>query len=578
VIKFIRVNHVAPHAGVLKPEVRPSTDDEQAKKYLALVNDLGGHVSRIEGVLLDLAPVGNVNDGEVLNKAISLTKGISGHNDVLIVDISNYIDGDRFLAEIADTLINIPLYKKNTTVVILTSIESFSQLDIVKRHKKNLHACPGELIIVDMRGMARKVSNKQQSYDIQKYIKSLEITNEDDFRKLALRKCKKSYGHFVLSEGAHVRTHDKKGFNYLLRRVRTIKEKTEFQYLLGFGLGTTALQDLIMALSSELKIKGDIIEHDTEPRIYDNIQRAWKRVMLITDLINTGDSLKRYVEELEVQGASVVGCFSVLGLHNSASKLEEKNILIEYGATLKRSYYEGESRCDLCNAHYPRTNVTSEKEFYPDTSINPLPYDFWELVHECNALEIGHQVGKGDNHYHMYINTEKILAKYGSWIAYVLYKQLKNKLQRDESLKDVNYLVMPDEKAAGILSTKIQAIVRNNQLRVIALSQEDYISTVPYGISPDLRKNYRYLEKARVLIIDDGINTHKTFTGIVNLLNSLEAKIQGFAVFLNRLPIEEYGKDYISFQDIKIPFYYFYHWPNPPYHYNFCYCRKRGHN
>ncbi len=231
-----------------------------------------------------------------------------------------------------------------------------------------------------------------------------------------------------------------------------------------------------MALSSELKIKGDIIEHDTEQRIFDNIQRSCKRIMLITDLINTGDSLKRYVEELEVQGASVVGCFSVLGLHNSASKLEGKGLLIEYGAILKRDYYEGESHCDLCKAHYPQTKVTSEKEFYPDAAIDPLPYDFWELVHECNALEIGHRVGKGDNHYHMYINTEKILTKYGRWIAYVLYRQLKNKLQRDESLKDVNYLVMPDEKAAGILSTRIQAIVRNNQLQIIALSQEDYIN------------------------------------------------------------------------------------------------------
>ena len=143
----------------------------------------------------------------------------------------------------------------------------------------------------------------------------------------------------------------------------------------------------------------------------------------------------------------------MVGLKNSET--EVAGVPVEFGTHLNRPYYVGIDDCKLCKIGYPRRPVTSPSDLRQLGDVNA--YDFWEMVHETRSLEFGHKVApNGINHYLVWINTDKVIARYDRYIAAVLAAQLKAALGESP----INRIACPIEYGALRLAYSLAYLFR----------------------------------------------------------------------------------------------------------------------
>ncbi len=413
------------------------------------------------------------------------------------------------------------------------------------------------------------------------------VENENQFiDRIEKLKDIKYYGHFKLPSETHLRTfidvlpivEDEYLNPYIIKKIEEIKANKDFDLVIGFGLCTKAVYGILVSLKQRYENEdiniffsdyrctdGSLDEKEDED--LDNILKIGnKRVLIITDVIYTARTVTEIVKILKSKGTEVTNIFSILGILKSPSSIyvnHDIEIDIKICAKLELDFYADEGSCNLCKIKYPSHEGRTIKNYTKIPELPVLPYEFWYMVKETKALETDYKVlHNGRSHYLDYINTLKVFKKYDDWIAYLIYKEIKRKIF---NYNIINCFVHPNEDSSKFLSLKLRSKFKHPDISRVSVNRDDITNTLPDEIDELTKEKYKKLSGKRVLIIDDGVNTLRTYFGLQNIIKLLGGTLMGTICFINRLSqiTGDRFKDELK-NNLKIPFIYFYHYPSPP--------------
>jgi adenine/guanine phosphoribosyltransferase-like PRPP-binding protein len=384
-----------------------------------------------------------------------------------------------------------------------------------------------------------------------------------DFRNYVIERSDRWFGHYVMKSNVHVRTHydcyslilkNNWLYEYVSGVAGKVIDKLQPDVLLGFGLVTHEVENLTTSLSAEFRKTG-IVEHKGLPLDPESVLEG-SRVLLISDVVLTGNSATRMAEKVHSEGGEVVGLLCVVGLSNSVKFFFGERPIVPLVELGREYYYPGENDCPLCRCHYPKKIVKTLDDFrsLPD-SINP--YDFWEAVREAKAFSSRHEVISG-RHYTYYISIEKLFRIYRRSIARQLVHQASDLLERKNS---INSIVYPESSAARMLAEEIRDVLKEAVEGKIALHEvsrdalDDFIHQERFVVPRELGENLR---NKSVLIVDDGCCSFGTFSAMNDLMRRMGCNVMGYMVVLSRASKAEIDE---KISHLKGRFQYYYHWP-----------------
>jgi len=249
-------------------------------------------------------------------------------------------------------------------------------------------------------------------------------------------------GHFKLPY-SHVRTHydltdyicKDEVWEYFYSKIRELIDGHENILLFGAGFEKQAIERLCYKVarvhSDDLNIEVSSARNgiSVQESGFDHWSLSeWSElfdlVLIVGDIINTGTSLSSIIDEFieaNVKGKEV-RVFAFASMKNSVERISKNNLPVVSGIKIKREYFKSEeSACILCELRQPSVDVHGISDFNYISEEQLTPFDFWELISECNALERDYVDVEGRKLIYG-INTRKIFKNYRSW--------LKNLIQR----------------------------------------------------------------------------------------------------------------------------------------------------
>lgn len=575
---------------ILKLDVSDKTKDrgeivpislelEDEYRYKCLVKDLFSDPdSEIESYKLPIGNLSPKNESLIFLESLrEFEKKCLSSGDLFVFDMAEYNSRVPLFDAIAPTIF---ILRKVKNVNVVSVVDSLPLVEISKKIGdigRSLAENNLDIYFGDNNGDLRVfgVSKDTLPKRLALFAKPTAPLTEQEFRKLAAYDCTTRYlGHFILHSKVHVRTHydiyklihNERAYSFIKEKFEDLCKKRGFDLILGFGLCSMAISELIEALGSSMGIPYGFIYEGAMEFIQSAIERGQKRVMLISDVVNSGKSAKSQIDMVNSLGGEVVGLFVIISMENSVKTID--GVPVDSCTKFGRTYYE-EDKCRLCKLGYPERPVESADQFREVFKYDTQPLDFWELVDDAKAFRVGHQIiGSVPNHYLYYIDTPRIFKKYGDWIATVLTDKIK---RGKINIKNIHHLICPNEEGARLLCEKLATKIEMKHENIELIDREDIRKSSPTGIEKDLREKYEKLIGKNILLIDDGVNTLNTYSGFKNLASGLGASLVAYIIFLNRLSHQKM----LGFEKEDIKFIDFYHWPIPPLSSGGCLiCRK----
>jgi len=519
--------------------------------------------------------VGDVQVREETNVLSSLLELIQpvpdGEDHTLVLDLSAY----RCRAPAWDALAELWYDKMRPfswVVVILDPYAGALNSVCLKKLYVKRKGETGLFVVMDSEGCLYELDRAGDTRGVVQagLSQHAERMTEGDFRRAVSFGPNRSFGHFQLPSGAHVRTHydlyslvaDRRAYRFILRKVQDLMHSSPFDLIVGFGLGSVGLTCLCDKLGPDLGIPSLFCSASTKEALQREIAKGSRRVLLLSDLVLTGKTAKGLVSTVHTLQGEVTSVLAVIGLANSAERID--GIPVTFCIRLKRSFYPNTESCELCQADASKPlPVANEEAFREGMLSNRCPdYDFWELLKETDAFQIGHQESpNGINHYFARVETERLLSNYGDFVASVLAAQARSALGEE---CPADQIACPNERGALYLAYSLAKELHIPARRVIAVDRSDIERCPPGGVAKDVVDRYeQQFELDRgVLAVDDGCNSLHTFKHLIGLLRAVGAVVKGYAIFLNAL--DERGIDE-AVSMLGRGFFYFHRWRLGPF-------------
>ena len=333
----------------------------------------------------------------------------------------------------------------------------------------------------------------------------------DEFRRRAVRQSNRWFGHFIMSSGAHVRTHydcypgvllDSWLFRFVEPAAAKLVEELKPDVMVGFGLADLS----VMHFANQMQRNGSpscVIKGPESNEYLAKIPRG-SRVLLVSDIVLTGKSAEELKREIENAGATVVGLLTLLALANSVLQIGG-DVPVSAICTVNRSFYESPEECPLCRCEYPEQRVRRRGDFHI-LSETIHPYDFWEAVHETGAFSSEHKEIHG-KHYSYYIDIEKLCTMYAEPIA----RQLVHQFQLLLHFPPPKFVLYPESAAAKMLAEIVGRHLLVKRENVLPLDRE-YLASLPSIVNFRLDPSLAGIRKEPVVVVDDGCNTLETIS------------------------------------------------------------------
>jgi orotate phosphoribosyltransferase-like protein len=401
-----------------------------------------------------------------------------------------------------------------------------------------------ETLAIDLRSYGMRVSMGGHTESFQ--------TSREPFRKIlrtddrsvysALIYGTNSYiGHFALDH-AHARTHydlteyvkRDNIWEYLLYNF--IKQLGESQRVIILGVGMEAAvvyrlgEQLQTLLPDQVQDFRFVSGRNPADVIRAKLASSVDRYVILTDIVNTGMTLKPWVEEINrLNGLGKIMIFAVARMRNSPHSL--CGVAVDCGVVIKRDYYPSDPRkCRLCLVGQPKIRVRSVEDFWTVLPEQLTPFDFWEIVTDAKALkhrELDHQ-GRVLNYR---IDTKELLRRYGSWLGNIIGAKFKTRIPNMRPNIVCSVAEPPGRSFAELVSRTLEVE------EVVFVERKDLARvTTNAGLPEDIKNPFEGSANPRnVLIVDDGINYGETIHSLIAFCRAAGATPIGAMVLDSRL-------------------------------------------
>lgn len=351
-------------------------------------------------------------------------------------------------------------------------------------------------------------------------------------------------GHFDVGS-SHVRTHYNLTefirrddvWEYLNKSFEDIVGSAHTILLLGVGMEHGVLQKIGEHLTTLLDQKM-VVKFVNQPTASPEsvITTAWcedhDMAIVVTDIVNTGNTLKPWINELNKKNNKqrLIKAFAVATMKNSNQNIE--GVAIHSGIKIKRDYYSSNpDKCPLCLLSQPIKQVKKVEDFIYVDKCQLTPFDFWELVKDSNALKINAKDHQG-RIFKYRVDTTSLIARYGCWLGNVVRVKFKNMWPNTRpdiicTVEESTGETFANLVAKALEIESIVKIPRNNLNKI----------TSSGGLPSDIINPFS--KDDRILIVDDGINFGKTIYKLIEYCRAADIIPIGVMVIDSRLNTEQ---------------------------------------
>jgi hypothetical protein len=302
------------------------------------------------------------------------------------------------------------------------------------------------------------------------YVAALRTLHGDDQVRLE-RKCVRRLGHFP-AHRTDIRKSKCRHFSYYLHDCAG--ELTRFFRRWwdesGFGnnpilydlRGNDLLREVVVAHGTRLDLKVDGVIDVLENADLAKAVASTGTAVLVLDVVDSGMTLRRYVQELSTRGVQV--CSSVLtGVNKRSTKdsrFENPQLLLH--GLLARPTELVAPVCPQCSIGLPFTSDAGEE------LVRLRSYDVLFMISQTGwTSEPINEIPYDASHrYAVVPNFSAILDEFGDWIAFKLYNAL-----RDRGLPDDWFVIHPEEGDSSALSRKLYDCV-TEELPIVRVPRE----------------------------------------------------------------------------------------------------------
>ena len=450
---------------------------------------------------------------------------------------------DKILQGLFHSIADISLLKDVPFVFLTRNIDWFTKSEIFKGclAKKKIR---NSFFLIDIRGYSisfQKGKSLQVEIPRNIFLEVLNITDKG-IRMALIYQTNISLGHFEL-KNSHIRTHyDLSDFvvrddvsEYLCDKVSRIIQGYQRVIIIGAGLEQKALTHLMyqFKIMNSDRVREVIVDFFEEKsvvrkRIKELIEET-DCVVILSDIINTGSTLSSMIQDINqiLQGKVPIKLFTIVRMINSPEIINE-NYQLDAAITIRREYYPAdEKKCPLCQLDQPLKVVEKIQDFHYTDTAQLTPFDFWEIVEDCKALERSSIDTQGREFLYR-INTVRIISRYGNWLKNVIRSKYD--------------LFWPHYKPNAILTVKEPAGAAFSELVSTSLDIDDIVAVERSELrkaspSSGLTKEQNPFSAGhtRVLIVDDGINYGSTLEQLIYYCRAGGIIPLGALVFDSRL-------------------------------------------
>jgi len=264
-------------------------------------------------------------------------------------------------------------------------------------------------------------------------------------------------------------------------------------------------------------------------------------LLILTDVVNSGSTVEEMSKALEqiregmdssshrpIDPDVVIKVFAVVKMRNSPPS-------IEAAVTIERPYFKIDDKtpCPLCQMKQPIAKVGKEtwnKDFKYVDRAQLTPFDFWETVQDCKALETDKLYAGGFRLLHR-VSTKRVLERYKHWLVNVI----RARYASEWGTQYPSTLFFVDEPSGESFANLTMEALYPHRCVTVKVTRE-----VVSGRQEISDKTTNSLTACRqrgdkVLIVDDGINTGGTISRLISFVTRHDIKPMGVLVFDNRL-------------------------------------------
>ena len=205
---------------------------------------------------------------------------------------------------------------------------------------------------------------------------------------------------------------------------------------------------------------------------------------------------------------------------------EVEGIEIVSALKLRRNYYDlADGGCPLIVYAQPETAVRALDDFRQVLDEQPTPYDFWEMVGECDAL------GFNDEKNIIGIDISKIVRNYSGWLRTLI----KARWKQFFVASSITTIVTVNEEGGLAFAKLVHAALQVPSIRLISLSRSDLGRVMPTSPLPaDIECLFTEHDR-HLFLVDDGINHGLTMRQLIAVCRGLGRIPVGAMVLSSKL-------------------------------------------
>lgn len=464
---------------------------------------------------------------------------------------------DKIIQGLQRALKDNPIKSRDPLNIIFMTRNSFSFTESMHYQKVvSLKTFSVKFTIIDYRGYSCVNVSKTHRILQRSLFRDVIPLSEDDFYRKLIYGTNSLIGHYLLPN-SHVRTHyDLKDFlreddvfEYILNQIAGIIADYSNVIVVYTGLEYVALDTLVSQLS---RFTDNISRYLTRSMLlnYTDIKTA-DGVLILTDIVNSGCTLTKVVKEIRSLRGLEGGleCYAIAAMLNSPPSID--GLPYKIAARIRREFYHPNvDSCPLCKIKQPEIKVLSLKDFKVHNR-QLTPYDFWEIVGDCNALKRAGPDSSGRILAYR-IETEKIIRFYGEWLKNVIKAEYSATYSKRLPTK-----LLSVREPGGEAFARLIQVALNLDVSVTTSVQRNSLERL---MTPSvLVENMNLFQGHSVLIVDDGINEGGTIRMLTNFCKRHGVDPMGVFVFDNRL--EDKEQENLRTYMRRVPILELYRWP-----------------
>jgi adenine/guanine phosphoribosyltransferase-like PRPP-binding protein len=245
--------------------------------------------------------------------------------------------------------------------------------------------------------------------------------------------------------------------------------------------------------------------------------------------------------------------FAIARMRNSPATTTT-GLKINAVVPIKRDHYS-KNDCPLCELGQPLKEVQTVDDFYYIDKAQLTPFDFWELVKDCNALE-RLQLDPQERKFLYRINTKRIIARYRNWLKSVIRQKYESVWPNTRPTAICTVEEKRGIEFSGLVAESLDVGMDN----VISIQRDILRRITPSSVL--LNGENPFSEKSqRILIVDDGINYGFTIENLINYCRAGGFNPAGALVLDSRLTEEQQERLQALMGGQRILA--LYNWPSP---------------